>query len=161
MVTTLLPLFGNVNSVPTHQHSWQYNNHSQKHLLDPYSNPGRSHYWASKSNQLKGSKVIDNKNILRFNIKLRSWVKGVCHTKDNYNLGKHVLENKGHFSLQPTSPCKKPWFTAHASQVFFGLSNLTANSYVLSTVLHVDIKLRIFSETSAAEGREKLPINVY
>lgn len=58
-------------------------------------------------------------------------------------------------------PSKSHDFTAHAGQVFFGLSNLTANSYFLSTLLHVDIKLRIFSKTSAAEGREKLPINVY
>ena len=43
---------------------------------------------------------------------------------------------------------------SHVSQVLFGFSNLIPHSYRLSIVLLVDIKLRIFSETSAAEGRE-------
>lgn len=80
VVTTLASLFfsqfdgvlGNVNSVPTHQHSWQYKNRSQKHFLDSYSNPGPSHHQAREKDLLKGSHDVDNKNTLSSSIKLKS-----------------------------------------------------------------------------------------
>ena len=43
--------------------------------------------------------------------------------KDNYNVGKHVLENKEHFSLKFTSVLKAMTGTPNVSQVSFGLSN--------------------------------------
>lgn len=96
-------IFGNVNSGLTHQDSWQYKSYSQKHFLDSYSNPGPSHHQGSKEDLLKGSKDIDNKNSLSWSIKLKSCVCRAGHMKDNYNLRKHVSENKARF-LQLTSP---------------------------------------------------------
>lgn len=48
----------------------------------------------AKKDLLKGSEAVDNKDTLNSSIKLKSWVGRVGHMKDNYNLEKHVPENK-------------------------------------------------------------------